>query len=1249
MMSFVCTKEWAGCCKRLRATTFFCSFLLILVLCGSLATYAAVPAVVGSTQTSLPTVTTDTNMVIADVATDSAGNVFVATAFNWGDGGTITKLPANGGAPQQIAAGLGPLWGLAIGPDGSIYFTDRWNNHVEKIQYLGGGSYGSPSNLFSQIGNLSNWWFGGSDLAVDSTGAIYLSYEWGGGIDKVVNQAGTWTGTHIIGSSPAGEIKHVVLDKNNNIYFTTDSPGAFMIAAGTTSAVAIGTGLVKPTSIAVDDAGNVFIVDDINDTWDAAHANIISSIGKIVEIPVVNGALSATDQFTLAGGLSIGPGTNVAVLPGGNLASDNGKISLSKLSFAGYDLGSADIGTASSTTSAVSFVFNAAATPTITFPVKGNQTSEFASSGGSCVSGTAYVAGDICTVNVSFTPNALGERDGSVVLANANGAALTVFPVYGTGTGPGLIVDPGTQTAMSDASNFKKPQAVALDGAGNAYVADSGLTNALMLPAGGGAPQPVGTGLVSPSSIAVDTAGNVYIADNGGTGGAGRIVVVPNEGGTLKSADQFVFYSGLKNPSGLAVDRFNNVYVADTGNLQVLKLAKNLFGDVHATILGSGFKNPVGVVVDTNQNVFVGDGTEGILYEIRASDGAQFFVMTGFGSAGGLALDTAGSIYVADSVNHVVSRIPLQGLSYFPNGITSVGSGFVAPQGVAIDPVGNAYVADMNTPGVFVVMRRQGLIDFGQFRLGSGSDTLVSKLYNVGNQDLTVASYSGAGDTGDFTISDPTISDPAVCPSPLKPGFTCNFSSSFQATTPGARQEIVTVSVQGNAAPAIQQTLKGEGVSFASSTITIAMTTPASGNPGFGSPVTFSATVAAGSGSTVPTGNVVFAIDETPQQPVTLASGKATFTTSAMTGGHHSVTATYKGDGATFASSVSAPPLGVDVDRATANVVVSSKSYSYGVVNTYNKNDGLILEATVTTAIKTVPTGSVDFYAGTTPLGNATVNSGFATITLSNSQVVASGLDQPGPHPLKAVYNADNSDTNFYLANSSVVSIVAMPEPTFDVASDITAMAVKPGDTGVYHITINPKYNFGLRDRMGNIAAVSFSCGDANAIAALNAAQISCLFTVTGTGSSTQTVNTAVATPVNGVFPSVTLQLTTIGPNNKGVSAALAPEHRSGSIFLAMLVPGFLGLVGLATGRKNRAAKIVATIILLGVLAVMMTACGASNSNLPAQQATGTGTPAGDTVVKVYITTPAITMSPTDSTVLSPAVSWTMQLKLTVN
>jgi len=1234
MLSYFAVQARQRKCKRLPAAAFFWSLFLFLI-CGSLATYASVPAVVGSTSTSLPTVTTDTNMVVADVATDSAGNIFVATAFNWGDGGTITKLPANGGAPQQIAAGLGPLWGLSVGSDGSIYFTDRWNNHVEKIQYLGDGAYGSPTNLFSQIGNLSNWWFGGSDLAVDSTGAIYLSYEWGGGIDKVVNQAGTWTGTHIIGSSPAGEIKHIVLDKNNNIYFTTDSDtGAFMIKAGTVApdatAVAIGTGLLKPSSIAVDDAGNVFIVD--------------SGHGRVVEIPVVNGVLSATDQFTLAGGLTVGAISNLAVLPGGNLAFDDGAITLGKLSFAGYDLGASKVGTASATTATVAFVFNADATPIITLPVKGSGTSEFASSGGStCVSGVARVTGDICTVEVAFTPNRLGERDGAVVLSNANGVALTSFPVSGEGTGPGLIVDPGAQSATSDASNFSKPQAVALDGAGNVYVADSGLTEALMLAAGGGAPQPVGSGLVNPSGIAVDSAGNVYIADIGGADGAGRIVVVPNENGSLKTADQFVFYSGLKNPSGLAVDRFNVVYVADTGNARVLKLIKNAFGVVNATLVGSGFKNPVGVAVDSDANVFVADGTAGILYEVKSSDGTQVFVMTGFGSAGGLAVDAAGSVYIADSVNHVVSRIPLLDGTFSPNSLTWIGSGFVAPQGVAIDAVGNAYVADMNKPGVFTVLRSQGVIDFGQFATGAHSDTFVSKLYNFGNEALTVASYSGAGDTGDFTVS-----DPAVCPSPLKPGFTCNLSSSFQPTSSGARQEVVTINVQDNAAPAIQETFKGEGVDFAASTITIAMTTPAPpGHPNFGAPATFSATVAAESGSTVPTGNVVFAIDGTPQQPVTLAAGMATFTTSAMTGGTHSITATYKGDGATFASSITTSALTVTVDPAIANAVVLANSYSYGVASTYNTNDGLILKAKVTTAIKTVPTGTVHFFVGTTEVGHASVSSGLATTTLSNSDLVGFDLAKLGTYELKAVYNGDETDTNFdpnfLTATSPVISIVATPEPTFDVASDITSMTVKPGDTGVYHVTINPKYNFGLRDRLGNVAAITFTCQDTTA---LTADQVACLFTVAGTGSSTQTLDTATATPVGGVFPSVTLQLTTIGPNKQGV-ASLAPQHRSGAIFLAMLAPGFLGLVGLATGRKKRLAKIIGTILLLATLAVMMSACGASNSNIPLQQTTNKGTQAGERTITVKVEAPAIPTNDPD-VILSPMVDTSMTFKLTV-
>jgi hypothetical protein len=139
-------------------------------------------------------------------------------------------------------------------------------------------------------------------------------------------------------------------------------------------------------------------------------------------------------------------------------------------------------------------------------------------------------------------------------------------------------------------------------------------------------------------------------------------------------------------------------------------------------------------------------------------------------------------------------------------------------------------------------------------------------------------------------------------------------------------------------------------------------------------------------------------------------------------------------------------------------------------------------------------------------------------------------------------------------------------------------------------------------------------------------------------GATTLYLNTITITPVNGVFPDVTLQLTSVGPS---YSASLAPQSRPVGMFFAMLAPGILGLVSLTAGRKKRTLKYVGLVLLLAVVALSMTACGVDNKNLPTQSTTNTGTPAGTYTATIQATSSAVLPA-------SPSVTKTMQLTLTV-
>jgi hypothetical protein len=149
---------------------------------------------------------------------------------------------------------------------------------------------------------------------------------------------------------------------------------------------------------------------------------------------------------------------------------------------------------------------------------------DFADAGtGTCTTnGTShsYVSGNTCTVNVTFSPSAPGARYGAVVIKNNSGDVLAQGYISGSGLGPLVNFPPGTQSVIADSSapwNLGSPDHIAVDGAGNIYLADGLNARVVKETLSGGAytQSTVGTGLTQPSGVAVDGAGNVYIADTG--------------------------------------------------------------------------------------------------------------------------------------------------------------------------------------------------------------------------------------------------------------------------------------------------------------------------------------------------------------------------------------------------------------------------------------------------------------------------------------------------------------------------------------------------------------------------------------------------------------------------------------------------------------------------------------------------------------------------------------------------------------
>ena len=186
------------------------------------------------------------------------------------------------------------------------------------------------------------------------------------------------------------------------------------------------------------------------------------------------------------------------------------------------------------------------------------------------------------------------------------------------------------------------------------------------------------TGFDTPAGIALDSAGNLYVADYH----ANTITKVVSTYGvpTLTTIG-----SGFLYPLGVAVDSANNVYVADYGHSRVEKIAAD--GTTQSDV-SSGFTNPTGVATGPSGDIYVSDTTAVVHV---SADGSKTTVATGFTNAQGIARDQVGNLFVTDKKDGAgyVARI-----DHITHSVSTIATGFRGPVGIALDPSGDVLVAD---------------------------------------------------------------------------------------------------------------------------------------------------------------------------------------------------------------------------------------------------------------------------------------------------------------------------------------------------------------------------------------------------------------------------------------------------------------------------------------------------------------------------------------------------------------------------
>ena len=251
----------------------------------------------------------------------------------------------------------------------------------------------------------------------------------------------------------------------------------------------------------------------------------------------------------------------------------------------------------------------------------------------------------------------------------------------------------------------------------------------------------------APSGVAVDASGNVYVADSGN-----NVIRKINFSSTIYSGVVTTLAgstavgkvngtgtaASFNAPAGIAIDTSipPNFYVSDSGNNLIRKITSagvvttfagsGLVGKTNGAALSASFNRPTGIAVDILGNVYVADSQNALIRKITPqgivstlagsgavgyanglSENATFFNPTG------VAIDSSGNVYVADTSNNAIRAISQAGvvttLAGSTNGVAGDVNGvgatarFNNPTGITIDTNGKIYVAEANNVNIRLI------------------------------------------------------------------------------------------------------------------------------------------------------------------------------------------------------------------------------------------------------------------------------------------------------------------------------------------------------------------------------------------------------------------------------------------------------------------------------------------------------------------------------------------------------------------
>jgi sugar lactone lactonase YvrE len=310
----------------------------------------------------------------------------------------------------------------------------------------------------------------------------------------------------------------------------------------------------------------------------------------------------------------------------------------------------------------------------------------------------------------------------------------TTTPSVSTVAGTGL---PSSADGTQTKAGFSFPAGICLSASGYLFVADKGNQLVRLISAGG----VVNTvaGLAGTAGLSDNTDSVTFNAPNGVAATVGGTVFVADEGNSviraISTAGVTSVYAGkvtgalfqttLSAPAGVATDLAGDLFIADAGTNTITKISgkgivtlvagSGIKGSTNGTGTAASFNQPNSLVVDGAGNIFVADEGNNVIRLINTQGQVSTFAGSGtagnvngkgtaasFNAPAGIAIDSQGNLYIADSKNNEIREISTSGMVTTLAGTGAAGaangsltsSTFNNPEGVAVDSYGNVYVSD---------------------------------------------------------------------------------------------------------------------------------------------------------------------------------------------------------------------------------------------------------------------------------------------------------------------------------------------------------------------------------------------------------------------------------------------------------------------------------------------------------------------------------------------------------------------------